>query len=202
MKIFIAFLTVVLLFHSNFIYSKKIPATITLKEGTTIESLIKIRRYPLSFKGAIQYPRLQNKIKYYDTNGKKHKLYAEQIKEFRFSYKQEEIKMQTIKLGHRLHEGFFVKHSDYILLKKKTEGNLNRFVYFHNTNFLGLHLKMTFSVLQKGDEEGFVPKWFNDFKDLSKYISDCPSLVDKINNNTYNSQNIVDIVKEYNVCTK
>lgn len=190
------------LLTAKFVYASDTKAIIQLKNDSIIEVIIKIRKYPLSLKGAIKYPLLQNEIEYYDSTGKKIKLKPEQIKEVRFNYKGEEIKMQTIILKHRLREGLG-KSSDYVLLKLKTDGNkMKRFLYFHNSNFMGIHLKMVFNVLQKGNGEGFVPQWFNNFKNITKYVSECPSLVDKINNDIYNSQNVKDIVKDYNICVQ
>jgi len=53
-------------------------------------------------------------------------------------------------------------------------------------------------ILQNNNDDLFEPRWLHFKKDMKEYLFDCPILVEKIDNKTYNIDDIDVIVRDYN----
>jgi hypothetical protein len=177
-------------------YDKDIDGLIYLKNESVLKVVLKI---PIYQSQKIVYEKVQYQIKYIDANGILQKLRPEQIKEVRFKFNNEDIRMLSLVDNVKLNGGFSSNKS--ILLKLETYGRMNHFLFYGKSTYIEYdYISGPLNVLQIDNGELFVPSWFNDFKKINKYIAECPSLVEKINNEVYNSENIKEIVKDFNDC--
>ncbi len=154
----------------------------------------------------INYESLQEKIKYIDSTGKKKVLRPKDAKEIRFKYEFENVRMlsreNSILLGRPLSRG------SHIFLKLEIDGRLKLFKYYHTQGGGGGYNSVTGTlssgfayssdgfILQKENSELKKIKRFK--KDMPEYFSDCPKLIEKIENKEYRENDIDLIVKFYN----
>lgn len=189
------------------IHAERIAGTILFNNDSTARVTFEI---PVEiFLDAINYQSIQEKIVYYDSNDKKIKLKPEQVKEINFRFKNEDIRMVSFaRIPYNIP---FSTPTGHILLRNIIDGNLKLFI-FHSTHgpagmyigpgskWVGKSGDVELIILKKNNEELFKPK-FTDRKfkkDMSAYLSDCPSLVQKIENDLYTIDNIRQIVIDYN----
>lgn len=204
MKKVVTFCIIVLLSLSN-AYAKKIEGTIIFNNDSVVHVTFDIP-VTLIFRD-IKFENIQSKIKYYNAANEKVKLTPDEVKEIRFKYRDEEIRMLSCFDNLNLLSMF--SSSSHIFLKLKIDGNLKLFTYYFTqttTNF-GPNGTMTTStyttdkyILQKGKGELYRPNWITFKKDMKGYLSDCSSLVEKIDSRTYRSDDIEAIVQDYNNC--
>ena len=53
-------------------------------------------------------------------------------------------------------------------------------------------------IMQKGNDELFKTRWLSFRKDMVNYLSDCPDVAKKIEDKIYRSDDIMQIIDEYN----
>lgn len=153
---------------------------------------------------------IQQEIDYYNSSGKTVKLKPESAKEIRFKYDYEDIRMISCFDNLKLSKSFFSSNKK-IFLKLERDGKLRLYTYYFSKNsptmsngaggtFSGSSYGAERFILQKNNGDLFKPRWLRFREDMKKYLSDCPSIVKKIEDRTYTSDLISIIVMEYNSC--
>ena len=160
------------------------------------------------FTQEINYEKLQHKIKYFDSSGKKVIISPDQAEEIRFIYKREEIRMLSRYCSRRLGRVFLMNH--HLFLKLEIDGKLKMFKYYFtenspvmynsskNVTTMGYSFTADRYILQKSDEEIFMPRDLTFRKDMVKYFQDCPELFLKIENKEYRQKDLKIVVCYYN----
>lgn len=158
---------------------------------------------------AINYFKLQEKVKYTDSFGEKKTLRPEQAKELVFNFNGEEIRMISIPKSGDLSLGRLLSSSTSIFLKLEVTGNMRLFYYeYKQMNFgvaspAGSGSNGYFAyedkyILQKNDGPLKWPKEISFRKDMIEYFSDCPELVAKIERKEFKRDHLIEIVRFYN----
>jgi hypothetical protein len=153
---------------------------------------------------------IQFGIKYYDSSGNEVKLSPESAKEIQFRSDYGTIRMISCINNLKLSNNIFWSH-DKIFLRLKTDGKLRLYSYYYTQTtpampngaggtINGSAYGAERYILQKNNGELFKPRWLRFRKDMGKYLSDCPSVVSKINDRTYTNDLIDIIIMEYNSC--
>jgi len=167
----------------------------------TIDVTFKI---PLIFPSQkIDFYRLQNKVKYFDSTGKKITLWPEDAKEIQFKYNNHNIRMLSRK---NLIE---FSADTAIFLRLVVDGELKLFYYYAlailgtNSTSTGM-VNMSSSardelfIMQKGNDELFDTGRFTFRKDMMEYFSDCPALSKLIETKEFLKDDVAEIVNYYN----
>jgi predicted Zn-ribbon and HTH transcriptional regulator len=149
------------------------------------------------------YEKLQYKVKYYDTAGKKIVLKPDQAKEIQFQYEGKTVRM----LSRNNSTGWA---NSTLYLKLEIDGNLKLFNYYYTQNSPGMYNSSTGTttgsysygvekyMLQKADGELKRPKGLTFKKDMVEYFSDCPALIEKIESKDFRKNDLEFIVNFYN----
>jgi hypothetical protein len=183
------------------LHAEKIEGAIIFNNDSTAKVTFEI---PIeTFLGEINYRSLQEKIIYYNLD-KKIKLKPNQVKEIKFRFRNEDIRMISC-----INNPY--SSAQPILLRIIIEGKLKLFIYHSTRGPVGMYVgpgskwvgksgDTELIVLKKNDEELFKPRFTdkNFKKDMKVYLSDCQSLIQKIENDLYNIDNIRQIVTDYN----
>jgi hypothetical protein len=185
--------------------AKKIEGRIIFKNDT-IDVILNI---PIKFfTQEPNYEKLQYKVKYIDSTGKKITLIPDNVKEVQFRYDFQDIRLLSRfnSLGSRS----IFSSSANILLKLEIDGTVKLFSFYYTQRSPGMYNPSTgattggFSyseegyVLQKGDDDlkGITRLSFK--KDMAEYFKDCPTLVKKIVDRDFRKDDLVSIVRFYN----
>lgn len=209
MKIF--FILFLLLAATQLLWAaQKVDGFFITNQGDTVNAILTMPNYDM-----IQYS-----IYYRDANNVKKTIKAADTKEVQFVYKNDTIRLLSVELGaitnkstvdnlqKKGHKG------TRTFLKLEVDGNLQMFSYavnipipvFSSSGPKGMvsttNIPKTVHVLKKKDSfYGFSVErlWFN--KNITRYFSDCPQLIQIINNQRYiyNFDNLAIIVKQYNL---
>ncbi len=195
MKQIFFFLILVLTVHANAV-AKKIEGTIIFENGTERVVTFKI---PFRFlSGRANYQSLQHRVKFFD-NGKKMVLKPGEISEFRFNYRNETVRMVSI--SHTGLEGLFARNKA-IFLKLEIDGALRLFRYYATRVSGGYGSTYSYQTeeyyLQKDGGKLKQPKGLSFRKDMVEYLSDCPSLADRIKDKAFKRRDLEVIVIYYN----
>ncbi|HTO16638.1 MAG TPA: hypothetical protein VLZ83_12765 [Edaphocola sp.] len=201
----ISLLVVIGLILSFKLEAKKIEGRI-LFENDTIEVTFNI---PIKFfTQEPNYEKLQYKVKYFDSTGNKIILRPDKAKEIQLKYKNENVRMLSRYNSLRL--GNIFSMSTNIFLRLETDGKLKLFNYYYTQSSPGMNNETTSTmtggysynvekyILQKGDGELKRPKGLTFKKDMIEYFSDCPALVEKIENKDFHKKDLEFIVTFYN----
>jgi len=161
----------------------------------------------------INYEKLQYRIKYVDSTGKKVVIRPEQAEEIRFNYEEEEVRMLSRYCSPGLNHEFSRKRK--VFLKLEIDGILKMFKYYFTENSPavyngsenittgGYSIPATRYVLQKSGEEIFIPGELTFRKNMVEYFQDCPALSLKIENKEYRKKDLEIIISYYNAnCAK
>ncbi|MBL0310896.1 MAG: hypothetical protein IPP77_14870 [Bacteroidetes bacterium] len=196
-KIF-AFVFFLLFSCRNNVEAKKLPALlITLSDDTipiTLDvPLNKIDREPA-------YHNMHWGMTYFDSTGVQQSIKPGEVAEVQFEYRREKIRMVSVKndagIANPFHSG-----SQYFFLLLIKDGSLRLLKYYPLPSLsprCGVCAPSIDYILQK--HQGTLTKinW-DDFRDsMSLYFADCPELAIKIKQKTFRSEDIEDIVGEYN----
>ncbi|MFZ5940206.1 MAG: hypothetical protein ACOYXB_06495 [Bacteroidota bacterium] len=155
------------------------------------------------------YEKLQYKVKYFDSAGRKIVLKLDNAKEIQFKYEYENVRMlsrfNSIGLGN------IFSMSTNIFLKLEMDGKLKLFSYYYTQHSGGTYNSFTgmstggysYSVekyiLQKENGELMRPVGLSFKKDMIDYFSDCPSLVEKIESKEFRKNDLESMVRYYNL---
>jgi hypothetical protein len=161
---------------------------------------------PVSLLGSLNYVRLQEKVKYYDSFGKKKLLRPEQAKEITFVFLGEDIRMISIPKSGDLSLGSVLSSSENIFLKLEVEGPMRMFYYEYRESTPGMTGSMTTGVSYIEDKflfqkNGGSIKWPRNLsfrKDMIQYFSDCPELATKIDKKEFGKKDMLEITRFYN----
>lgn len=194
-----------LIFYSK-INAAKIEGTIIFRNDSVSQVIFDI---PIIFwLGEINYISLQELIIYKDSEKNKFRLTPDEVKEIIFRYNDEEIRM--ISVENVPYKFPFNNPPRHILLRLIIDGNLSLFIFHNKVGPVGMYVgpgskwrgysnDVELIVLKKNGGELFKPSFTKSFKsDMKLYLSDCPSLIEKIENDIYNIDNIRQIVTDYN----
>ena len=121
------------------------------------------------------YEKLQYKVKYFDPAGKKVVLKADNAKEIQFQFAGENVRM--LSRYNSIGIGNIFSMSTHIFLKLEMDGKLK---------------------LQKENGELKRPKGMSFRKDMTEYFSDCPALVEKIEDKDFRKSDLEMMVNFYN----
>ncbi|MFA5974032.1 MAG: hypothetical protein WC780_16920 [Lentimicrobiaceae bacterium] len=155
------------------------------------------------------YERLQWKIKYYDSTNQKKILKPDMANEIIFDYDGEKIRMLSRQNNLDLIGSFFIDNNSLFLQLIK-DGKLKLFKYYKTNNSPGMYNASTGMttggasytvekyIMQKGNDALFKTRWLSFRKDMVNYLSDCPDLAKKIEDKIYRSDDIEQIIDEYN----
>jgi hypothetical protein len=161
---------------------------------------------------AINYFKLQEKVKYTDSFGIKKTLRPEQAKEIVFNFNGEEIKMISIPKSGDISLGRAFSSSTSFFLKLEIAGKMCLYYYeyreYKQTGFGGTTSGAPTStgyfayvdkfLLQKKDGPLKWPRELSFRKDLMEYFSDCPELATKIDKKEFKKDHLIEIVRFYN----
>ncbi|MEQ8425048.1 MAG: hypothetical protein RIA63_10085 [Cyclobacteriaceae bacterium] len=153
------------------------------------------------------FQKLQHKIKYYNSSGKKIALQPDEIEEIKFSYNGKDIRMQS--RPNSVESGNFLSSGRRILLKLEVDGKLKMFNYYYTQSSPGVYnpaSRVRTGVFNQTTTQGILekdgvlkqPNKKNFKKDMSNYFSDCPLLAQKIAGNELSEENLIEIVELYN----
>lgn len=160
------------------------------------------------FSGQPNFEKLQYKVRYLDSNKKKITLRPHEAKEIQFMHGAEQVRMlsrfNTLGLGN------IFSSNTHIFLRLEIDGPLKLFSYYYTQQSPGMYNASTgvvtggyaYSVeryiMQKGSGELKRPKNLSFKKDMAEYFSDCPTLVDKIQDKDFKKYDMEAIVSFYN----
>lgn len=177
--------------------AKKIKGNIIFEDDTIRVTLI----IPM-YGDTPYYARLQNKIKYIDKQGQKQVLKPHEAKEVSFHYGKKIRLISVEKTNHSLKD--FVSTSSHIFYKLEIDGKLRLFKHYtlrmvpsQNAGPSSQSID-TMGLLKKEGEPVFSPPTFEFRQSICEYLSDCPAVVEEINNKRYKWKNLRTIVKYYN----
>jgi hypothetical protein len=185
-------------------YSDKVKGRIIFKQDTLN---VTFNISPKWISGELSFERLQQKIKYIDVNGKKKVLLPDQAREIQFEFGAEKVRM--ISVPNTLGLGNVFASSKNIFLRIIVDGRLKLFNYYFTQRSSGFYSSpgmttggFTYSVekfiLQNEKGELKRPSEITFRKDMAKYFSDCPDLVEKIESKDFRKNDMEFIVKYYN----
>ncbi len=189
------FLVLLVAVHANAV-AKKIEGTIIFENGVERTVTFKIPFRLLS--GHADYERLQHRVRFFD-KGKELVLKPGEASEFRFSYQNETVRMVSIR--HSGLEGLF-SGDNAIFLKLEMDGHL-RLYRLYETRVSGgydsshPHQTEEYYLQKKGGALKRL-KAFSFRKDMADYLSDCPSVADKIKDKDFKRRDLEVIVIAYN----
>ena len=160
------------------------------------------------FEDEPNYEKLQSKVKYYDSKGKKVTLKPCNAKEFQFDYKNRKIRM--VSKPNSLGLGNLFTMSDCIFLKLEIDGELKLFSYYDTRQRGGSYNSFTGGmtpgssycivqdILQLGNGGLIRPKGINFKNSMSELFKKCPSLVEKIESKEFRKKELEELVRYYN----
>ena len=192
MKKFYSLFVLILLFSLN-LKAKKVEGQICLEDDTLNVTLI----IPIDLiSKEIDYWKLQHAIGYIDAYGKKRKFAAGRVKEVRFTYNYEKIRLlareNTLGIKRSLSEPLNV------FLKLEMDGYLKLFSSYYQKNMTNTFFIKHLFVFQKGNEELKKIGGWSFKKNMRGYFDDCPQIAEKIENKEFKEGDIKLIVNTYN----
>lgn len=146
---------------------------------------------------------MQHRINYTDAQGKKIKLRPQDALEVQFKYDDELIRMISVNrvFTGALHIG---ADEDYKFLKLEMDGKLKLYTLYR-TDYSNSKLKtvphskrIENAVFQKGSDPIIIVEWGTFKKDMRKFFSDCPALIQKIDSKEFDRKDTDKITEFYN----
>lgn len=153
------------------------------------------------FSDEINISSIQCGVMMYNEKHKKVYLKPEAIKEIHFDLESKHYKFVSLQNTLQLCQCFY---SSKFLLKQIIDGDLKLYTYHLNSQSGGQSAGQTtmysgeVNILQKKDGALFKIDYFSFKKSLSEYLSDCPELVQKIQDKIYGKDDLLKIVSDYN----
>jgi len=204
----IGFIVIVIIFCSiSASLGAKVNGYFITNDGDTIHTVFRVPGNLLST--TITFEKLQWKIRYTDKNNQAYNLMPEHAREFFFTFKGSLVRFlsreNTLKASN---SGF--NPAPKIFLRLIVDGNLKLFKFYQYSGFTDGDpgspdpvLRESpgwseVSILQKDNAPLFEPRIASFRKDMRNYLSDCPKLAEKIKNRTLKSEDLKQIVEEYN----
>ncbi len=172
-------------------FAKKIEGILITKKDSTVKVLLDIPI--LIIPQEIAFFRIQSSIVCYSlTNSKKYVIHPNQVKEIRFKYDSEEIRMVSC-----IDSSEIITSDRFLFLRLIVDGKLKLYKYYTlQSNDLSAGY-----YLQKNNDKLYRPRLFYFKKDMNEYLNGCVSLIRKINDNVYSKSDLEYIVKDYNSCS-
>jgi hypothetical protein len=196
----------VFLFVFNFSYSENIEGYYITTNNKKFTKVFDIPVEGIS--DEVNFQAIQFVLKYYDENNKKHKLDLEFIYEVGFEYNGEKIILRKLRNELDLAPNL-ISDKRYILLKLIKEDIISEYLfsrtgYMLNANgfggsAMGSFYKYGSGILVKKDGTMVDPSIGSFRKKMREFFSDCPVLVEKINNKVYKRTQIDEVIEYYKV---
>jgi hypothetical protein len=157
--------------------------------------------------GEPDYQKIQSKIIYYDSTGKKFTLRPDSVLEIRCKRPGKITRM--VSLYNSLGLGTMFSQGEYIFLKLEIEGKVNVFRYYYIQRGAGGYNASTGTmsnssyksddfILQNKNGQLMRPSWMNFRKDMKDFFGDCSTLSEKIQNKEYGKDDVLKIADYYN----
>jgi len=187
------------------LHARRVPGKI-ISQGKVVNVTIKIPSFTF-FMSSSSYEQLQYKVKYFDEAGNKHILRPDYADEIQFEDGGQLVRM--LSRPNTLNLGNIFNMSKNIFLKLEVDGELKLFSYFYTSRSPGMYTGAgmmmggyTYTVerfiLQKGNGNLKRPRTLTFRKDMADYFSDCPDLVNKIENKYFKQNDLNSMVAYYN----
>lgn len=197
MKKLLFLIASVLLFSFN-LKAKKVEGQICFEDDTLNVTIFVPTRI---ITGEINYHQMQKAVWYLDSQGKRSKCTAYDVKEIRFTYNY--VKVRLLSRRNEIEKRRHSLRCPYIFLKLEMDGYLKLFTAFVNTFGHLYHVDSyttspSIFVLQKGDEELKKINGWSFKKNMRGYFNDCPQLAEKIETKEFKEGDIKLIVNTYN----
>jgi hypothetical protein len=157
--------------------------------------------------GQLDYQKIQSKITYFDSTGKKFTLRPDTVQEIRLNRWGKTIRM--VALYDSIGLGSMFSQSEYVFLKLEMEGKVNVFRYYYSQGGAPVYNSGTGTMRSPSySADGFIlqnikgelmrPSWMNFRKDMKVFFADCTILTEKIQNKEYDKNDVLKIVEFYN----
>lgn len=196
----------VLLFVFNFSYSKNIEGYYITTNNEKFNTVFDIPVGLLS--DEINFEAIQFVLKYYDKNGEKQKLDLKLIHEVGFEYYGEKFVLRKLKNALDLAPNLIFDTS-YILLRIIKEDIISEYS-FSRTGYMvngsgfggvggGSFYKYGSGILVKKDGTMVDPSTGSFRKKMREFFSDCPDLVNKLNDKVYKRNQLDQVIEYYKV---
>ena len=154
------------------------------------------------------YEKLQYKVKFYDSTGKRGVIRPDHAKEIRFKLYGKDIRMLSRHQSSGMGNVFSTNYK--LFLKLEIDGKLQLFNYYQTNSSPGMYNAGTGMmsgghsytteryVLQKENGELKRPRGLTFKKDMVNYFQDCPELAQKIENKEFRKADMESLVHYYN----
>jgi hypothetical protein len=200
------FVAAVLILVSLQVSAKKIQGRIILNNDEAMNVTFVI---PFGFlAGEPAYIKLQTGVKYFDSSNKKIMLKPGDAKEISFTFNGQNIRMLSVDDDLELRSIF--SSQEKVFLKLEIDGAVKLFTSYTTQHTAGMYNGMTGSmspgttynvekfVLKKRNGPLKRPRGIVFRKDMSEFFSDCPELVEQIQNKDLRKGDLELMVMEYN----
>ncbi|HEY5746522.1 MAG TPA: hypothetical protein VIU12_10625 [Chryseolinea sp.] len=185
---------------------KKVPGQIIDNEGYVIDVFFKMSSTP-------NFSTLQTRVVYYDSGNQKHETNADKAQEIRFTIGTKQYRMVSMpNEWNQRSSGTFAKMPVNIFVYLQIDGPLRMYHVFESRYIaggMGPNGLMTMGTSYERDQyylqrdgEMFHVRGISFRKDMMAYLADCPEVTKRIEAREWIKENIIQIVRTYNLkCT-
>lgn len=190
----IAFVTFLFLFTMLNAFAARVPATIVTETGEIVRATIDVAGTENNFRS------LQETVDYYDVNGTKHSLKAEQVKEITILNNADTVKLVSIPYKYTGLQNANGADPGNILVQQLVDGKVSvyKFWYTESGGQFAPAVTEKYLLRKEGSEEYYEPPYLSFRKDMAGYLCDCPTLIDKIENGQFKRKQLPLLIAEYN----
>jgi hypothetical protein len=182
-----------LVFCVSAAFAERIPGRIVKANGETMQVSLDVPD------GETDFRSMQETVTYYDEKGSKQMLKADLIKEVTFDYKSGNVKLVSIPFKSTGLQTPLKANQENILAQVVVNGKVSIYKFFYYeplTQFPGPIQEKT--LLQKEGGELYEPRYLMFKKDMTSYLCDCPTVIDKIQSKQYKRKDLAQLVADYN----
>jgi hypothetical protein len=186
-------LLALLYFSLNNAIAARVPATIIMADGKTIQATIDIPD------GDKKYRHLQETVEYFNADGSKQLLKADEVKEISFANEGTQVKLVSIPYKDTGLENPAPADRENILVQQVVDGKVSvyKFYYIEPGGQFAPSVVEKYLLKKEGDEF-YEPAYMTFKKDMVGYLCDCPTLIDKIEEGQYKRKQLPLLIAEYN----
>lgn len=180
----------------NVFAAKRIKGYYISRSNDTVQVDLKIPFLLLSDEPS--YLPLQGGVTYYDVNGKTASLRPSAILEVGFEFAGKKTRLVSVHNNLEL-VGSVFRDNSYIFLRIINDGKLKLYKYYRTQQTGGGAYTVEINIFKKENKELFQTDLFFFRKDLISYLYDCNTLVQKLSDKVYGSDDADEIVNYYNM---
>ncbi|MEI9919705.1 MAG: hypothetical protein WDO14_13015 [Bacteroidota bacterium] len=172
----------------------QIPGEIVYNDGTTARANFEVVVVLHGF--SVEY--MQNKVRYFDENGKRHKLRPSEAKEIRFQWREQEVRMITRRAVHHTNKLRFM----HLII----DGKVRLYEYIKTYRYSGRQ-GMSYARIRTAvywylerDEDGTVitPHSLGFRHQMKNFFTGCETLTERLDAKVYKLREVPAIVTFYN----